>query len=86
MYRINLYDLSLSRLIRGKALTQPCTINKNRLSIKLSALINSRANRYIFINTEIAKQISRKIRILIQTLEKPVRVQGYNSKNTTAIN
>ena len=75
----------MSRLIRSKALTQPCTINKNRLSIKLSALIDSKANKYIFINTEIAKQISRKIGILIQTLEKPIGVHSYNSKNTTAI-
>jgi len=48
-----LVEIDLTRLIRGDALIIPYTISINRLGIKSSSLINTRANRYAFINTKL---------------------------------
>ena len=44
----------LTRLIGGDALIMPYTISVNGLGIKSSSLINTRVNRYAFINTKLA--------------------------------
>ena len=45
--------MNLTYLIRGDTLIIPYTININRLGIKSSSLINTRVNRYAFINTKL---------------------------------
>jgi hypothetical protein len=52
-----LCNVDLSKLIRGDSLTLPCIVNSNQLRIKTSALINTGANGFIFINTEFAKLV-----------------------------
>jgi hypothetical protein len=44
--------IDLTCLIRGDALIIPYTISVNKLEIKSSSLINTRVNRYAFINTK----------------------------------
>ena len=53
-YSINLVEIDLTRLIRGDTLIIPSTISANGLGIKSSSLINTRVNRYAFINTKLA--------------------------------
>ena len=45
-----MYQLDLSQLVGGEALTMPCTISDNRLGIKTRTLIDTRVNSFIFIN------------------------------------
>ena len=45
--------MDLSKLVGGEALTLLYTINKNRLGIKTYILINTRVNRFIFINLKL---------------------------------
>jgi len=52
-----LCNVNLSKLIIGDSLTLPYIVNSNQLGIKTSALINTRANGFIFINTEFAKLV-----------------------------
>ena len=52
---MDLYKVDLSQLIRRDAFTLCCVISNNRLRIKTSILINTRVNRYTFINTNFVK-------------------------------
>ena len=54
LYSINLYYIDLSKLVRGQALTLLFTISKNRFGIKIYILINTRANRFVFIDSKLA--------------------------------
>jgi hypothetical protein len=51
---MNLVKINLTYLIRGNALIMPYTISINKLEIKSSSLINTRANSYAFINIKLA--------------------------------
>ena len=46
-------EIDLTRLIGGDTLIIPYTISVNGLGIKSSSLINTRVNRYTFINTKL---------------------------------
>jgi hypothetical protein len=50
---MDLIEINLTYLIGGNTLIIPYTININRLGIKSSFLINTRANSYTFINIKL---------------------------------
>lgn len=50
-YKINLFLLNISKLLSGNYFVVFSYILRNRLSVKLKALINSEANKSVFINT-----------------------------------
>jgi hypothetical protein len=50
---MNLVEINLIYLIGENALIMPYTISINRLEIKFSFLINTRANSYTFINIKL---------------------------------
>ena len=52
-YNINLVKINLIYLIKGNILIILYTISINRLEIKSSSLINTRANSYTFINIKL---------------------------------
>jgi hypothetical protein len=54
IYNINLCKVDLSQLLKGNSFTFLYTISSNKLRIKTYTLINTRANGYIFINTNFA--------------------------------
>ena len=54
LYSINLCQVDLSKLVRGQALTLLYTISKNRFGIKTHALIDTRANGFVFIDLKLA--------------------------------
>ena len=51
---MDLVEINLTCLIGGNTLIMPYTISINRLEIKSSSLINTRANSYAFINMKLA--------------------------------
>ena len=65
---VDLYKLNLSKVLRGDPLTYPYTISQNRISIKNQALIDTRANRFVFINSLVTSKISRYLSVLIRLL------------------
>jgi hypothetical protein len=67
-YGISLCNVDLSKLIRGDSLTLPCIVNSNQLGIKTSALINTRANSFIFINTKFAKLVCHHLDLTLKQL------------------
>ena len=50
---MDLVEINLTCLIKGNAFIMPYTISINRLGIKSSSLINTRANSYTFINIKL---------------------------------
>ena len=62
---IDLYELDLSKVLRGDLLTLPYTISQNRIRIKNRTLIDIGANSFIFISSNVASKISRHLSIPI---------------------
>jgi hypothetical protein len=50
---MNLVEINLTRLIGGNTFIIPYIISINKLGIKSSSLINTRANSYTFINIKL---------------------------------
>jgi hypothetical protein len=67
-------------LLKGDSFTFPYTISSNRLRIKTYTLINTKANRYAFINTEFAALTTRFLNTKLQQLLILYNIQGFDSK------
>ena len=73
-------EVDLSRLLSGKSFTTLCTLFHNRYRVVTNALADSGANAFALLNTKCAKKISEFLNTLLETLERPVPVKGYNRK------
>ena len=62
----------------GKHLTLPCTLSKNKNSIKLRALANSKVNSLTFLNTRVARDITIYYNTILKPLPRLIRVKGFN--------
>ena len=71
-------NVDLSWLIGGKSFAVPCTLSRNGCGVKTTALADSRANAFALLDTKCAKKISEFLNTLLQTLNKPIPVKGYN--------
>jgi hypothetical protein len=67
-------------LLRGDSFTFPCTISSNGLGIKTRILINIKANRYAFINTNFVAIATRFFNTKVQRLLAACNVRGFDSK------
>jgi hypothetical protein len=72
-------------LLKGDSFTFLYTISSNKLRIKTYILINIRANRYIFINTEFVAFITRFLNTKLQQLFILCNIRGFDSKITQLI-
>jgi hypothetical protein len=68
------------QLIGGTYLTVSCTLNNNRYRVVTCALIDSRANSFVFINIQYTVNIARFLGLKTRCLPRSVPVKGYNSK------
>jgi len=50
----------------------PCIVSRNRYRVNLTALINTRANGFAFINTACAINVTKFLNVKATLLEKPV--------------
>jgi hypothetical protein len=48
---LKIQKINLLNLIRGSPLIVLCTLAKNKIGINLNILVDTRANRFVFINT-----------------------------------
>jgi hypothetical protein len=70
--------VDLSQLLGKKSFTILCTLSCNRCRVNTTALANSKANAFVLLNTRCAKKISEFLNTLLEILERPVLVKGYN--------
>ena len=78
-------EVDLSQLLGGKSFTMLCTLFYNRYEVTTTALANSKANAFTLLNIKCAKKISKFVNTLIEMLEKPILVKGYNRQMGTPI-
>jgi hypothetical protein len=67
-------------LLKGNSFTFLYTISSNRRGIKTRALINIKANEYVFINTEFVAFITRFLNTKTQQLLILYNIRGFDSK------
>ena len=71
-------SIDLSQLMGGKHFTTTCIISRNGYSVSLSALADTGANRYLFINTRCAVDAANFMNTQIIRLRQPLPVRGFN--------
>ena len=57
-----------------------CNLSTNRYCVTSSALVDTRANGFIFINTLFAYNITKLLGLKAQWLPYTIRTKGYNRK------
>jgi hypothetical protein len=67
-------------LLKGNSFTFLYTISSNKLRIKTCTLINTKANKYAFINTEFVALATRFLNTKLQQLFILYNIRGFNSK------
>ena len=77
--------MDLSKLVRGKALTLPCTISKNGFGIKTHTLIDTGANGFVFIDLKLAKLVTQHLGAELKELATLYRVNGFDGQQTPPI-
>jgi len=50
---LDISEVDLTKLIGGPPLTVLCTLTKNRIGVNFNILIDTRANRFVFIDTDL---------------------------------
>ena len=65
-------------MIGRKSFTILYTLSCNRCRVNTTTLTNSKANAFILLDTKYAKKILEFLNTLIEVLERPVLVKGYN--------
>jgi hypothetical protein len=73
-------EVDLSQLLDRKSFTILYTLSCNGHRVKTTALADSRANAFALFDTKYTKKISEFLNNLLETLEKPVSVKGYNGQ------
>jgi hypothetical protein len=82
---ISLIKINLSRLIGGRHFTVLYILLKNKYRITLSALINSRANGFVFIDTVYVNNISTFLNLKPKPLIRPIIPKGFNRQPGKAV-
>ena len=66
-------------MIRGRAFTISYNLSLNRKTVtQLFALFNTRANRFIFIDTYYTVTITKFLGLPFKKLKKLITIKGYN--------
>ena len=64
----------------GRHFTIPCTVSKNRYRVPLTALVDSRANGFAFMNTACAIDITKFFNLKTQPLIRPITARGFDGR------
>src|SRR5438045_8494966 len=71
-------EVDLSRLMGGKSFTIHCTLLRNGYGVNTTALADTGANVFALLDTKCAMKLSEFLNSLLETLETPIPVKGYN--------
>ncbi len=69
----------------GNHFTVLYIISKNRYRVTLTALANSKANRFAFINTQLAINIAKFLNIKAKLLVRSIQTKGFDGRLGKAI-
>jgi hypothetical protein len=77
---LDIQEIDLSNLIRGSSLTVLCTLTKNEIGIDLDILVDTGANRFVFIDMTLADQLCRGLNLQLTALPCMIQAKGYNGQ------
>jgi hypothetical protein len=69
----------------GRHFTIPCTLSRNGYGVRSSALVDTGANGFAFIDTSFATQLSKFLNIRPVRIPTPLSIQGYDGKRATTV-
>ncbi|HEY5745926.1 MAG TPA: retropepsin-like aspartic protease, partial [Chryseolinea sp.] len=72
--------IDLSRLMGGKHFTISCTISRNGYGINTSALTDTGANGFAFMNTSFAIEAGKFLNVKATRLPQPISVKAFDGK------
>jgi len=75
----------MSKLLDGNHFIVLNHISRNELSVELKALVNSGANRSIFINTSCARDVAKYFQTSVVLLNSDCHIQGYDGQTEEQI-
>jgi hypothetical protein len=79
-YDVSVAHIDLSQLIGGKHFTIPCTVSRNGHGIRTSALADSGANGFVFIDTQFARDLTNFLGVIPTPLTTPCPTKGYDGR------
>src|SRR5436190_22268613 len=82
---IDMSEVDLSRLMGGKSFTICCTLLRNGYGVNTTTLADTRANAFALLDTKCTTKLSKFLNSLLETLETPIPVKGYNGNVGTPI-
>jgi hypothetical protein len=77
---IDISHVDLTQLIGGKHFTISCTLAYNGYRVQTSALVDSGANGFVFIDTQCATNLARFLDVAFTPLPTPYPVRGFDGK------
>lgn len=69
----------------GRHFTVPCTLSRNGYGVRSSALVDTGANGFAFINRSFATELSKFLNIQPTRIPKSLSIQGYDGKKATTV-
>ena len=69
----------MTKLISSPSLVINIVIALNRIAVKLETLLNSRANMYVVINIQLAKDVTHRLSVPILPLPKSYNIKGFDN-------
>lgn len=70
--------LDVTQLLGGNTMTSSCVLSKAGIRYRVSALIETDANGYAFIDQSLLKLLTRMLSPFIQSLPHSIPLKGYN--------
>ena len=69
----------------GKHFTIPCTLSRNGYGVRSSALVDTGANGFAFINRSFATELSEFLNLQPVRIPNQLSIQGYDGKQATTV-
>jgi predicted aspartyl protease len=69
----------------GKHFTIPCTLSRNGYGVRSSALVDTGANGFAFINRSFATELSKFLGLQPAQIPTSLSIQGYDGKRATTV-
>jgi hypothetical protein len=81
----DLQQIDLSSLMDGNSFTLACTLHKNGVAVQASALGDTGASGYVFLDSRFASDLCYTYRLKPKQLPYPICPKGFNSKKGSPI-
>lgn len=77
--------IDLQELVGGKSFSFPCTITKDGIGVTVTALVDTGANGYVFIDRTCAGRIAERLGLQKTPLGRDIPVKDYQGRNGNPI-